>query len=71
MARRLAADEGLFAGTSTGANVIAVLRVAESLPEHEVVIGSWWRLSILAASRCRGRGMHLRHAHELPTPGNQ
>lgn len=37
MARRLAANEGLFAGTSTGANVIAALRVAESLPEHQVV----------------------------------
>jgi cysteine synthase A len=32
MARRLAAEEGIFAGTSTGANVIAALRVAESLP---------------------------------------
>ncbi len=32
MARRLAAEEGIFAGTSTGANVIAALRVAEALP---------------------------------------
>jgi cysteine synthase len=31
MARRLAAEEGLFAGTSTGANVVAALRVAENL----------------------------------------
>lgn len=38
MARRLAATEGLFAGTSTGANVIAALRVAERLPEDEVVV---------------------------------
>jgi cysteine synthase A len=31
MAFRLAREEGLFAGTSTGANVVAALRVAESL----------------------------------------
>jgi len=31
MARRLAKEEGLFAGTSSGANVIAALRVAERL----------------------------------------
>lgn len=31
MARRLAAEEGIFAGTSTGANVVAALRVAERL----------------------------------------
>ena len=31
MAIRLAREEGLFAGTSTGANVIAALRLAEQL----------------------------------------
>ncbi|MCP5053472.1 MAG: cysteine synthase family protein [bacterium] len=31
MARRLAKEEGLFAGTSSGANVIAAIRVAERL----------------------------------------
>jgi len=31
MTRRLAREEGLFAGTSTGANVVAALRVAERL----------------------------------------
>lgn len=31
MARRLAREEGLFAGTSSGANVIAAIRVAERL----------------------------------------
>ena len=31
MAFRLAREEGMFAGTSTGANVVAALRVAESL----------------------------------------
>ena len=31
MARRLAKEEGLFAGTSSGANVIAALKVAERL----------------------------------------
>jgi cysteine synthase A len=38
MAFRLAREEGLFAGTSTGANVIAALRLAERLgPEATVV----------------------------------
>jgi cysteine synthase A len=38
MARRLASEEGLFAGTSSGANVLAALRVAAQLgPERTVV----------------------------------
>ena len=38
MALRLAREEGLFAGTSTGANVIAALRLAEQLgPEATIV----------------------------------
>ena len=38
MARRLAAEEGIFAGASSGANVVAALRVAERLgPEATVV----------------------------------
>ena len=38
MARRLAREEGLFAGTSTGANVIAALRLAEQLgPKASIV----------------------------------
>jgi cysteine synthase len=38
MARRLAREEGLFAGTSSGANVIAAIQVAERLgPEAKVV----------------------------------
>jgi cysteine synthase len=38
MARRLAAEEGIFAGTSTGANVIAALRVAEQMPATARVV---------------------------------
>ena len=38
MVKRMAREEGLFAGTSTGANVIAALRLAEELgPEATVV----------------------------------
>ena len=38
MAFRLAREEGLFAGTSTGANVIAALRVAEELDPGATVV---------------------------------
>ena len=38
MALRLAREEGLFAGTSTGANVIAALRVAEQLGADATVV---------------------------------
>ena len=38
MARRLAWEEALFAGTSSGANVVAAIRVAERLgPSAKVV----------------------------------
>jgi cysteine synthase A len=38
MARRLAREEALFAGTSSGANVIAALRVAEQLGPRATVV---------------------------------
>jgi cysteine synthase A len=38
MARRLAREEGLFAGTSSGANVIAALRIAERLGPAATVV---------------------------------
>ena len=38
MARRLAREEGIFAGTSTGANVVAALRVAARLGEDATVV---------------------------------
>lgn len=38
MALRLAREEGLFAGTSTGANVIAALRLAEQLGRGAAVV---------------------------------
>jgi len=38
MARRLAREEGLFAGTSSGANVAAAIRIGEKLgPEASIV----------------------------------
>jgi cysteine synthase A len=37
MARRLAKEEGIFAGTSTGANIVAALRVAEKLGPGKTV----------------------------------
>ena len=38
MSLRLAREEGLFAGTSTGANVVAALRVAEQLGPDATVV---------------------------------
>jgi cysteine synthase B len=38
MARRLAREEGLLVGTSSGANVLAALRLALSLPEASVAV---------------------------------
>ena len=38
MVRRLAREEGLFAGTSTGANVIAALRLAEQLGPDATIV---------------------------------
>ena len=38
MALRLAREEGLFAGTSTGANVTAALRVAAELPPGSTIV---------------------------------
>jgi cysteine synthase len=38
MALRLAREEGLFAGASTGANVVAAMRLAEGLPSGATVV---------------------------------
>jgi len=38
MSLRLAREEGLFGGTSTGGNVVAALRVAENLPQGSTVV---------------------------------
>jgi cysteine synthase A len=38
MARRLAREEGMFAGTSSGANVIAAIRVGERLGPGATVV---------------------------------
>ncbi|MDQ3666970.1 MAG: cysteine synthase family protein [Acidobacteriota bacterium] len=38
MARRLAREEGLFVGVSSGANVLAALRLARSLPAESLVV---------------------------------
>jgi len=38
MAMRLAREEGLFAGTSTGGNVVAALRLAQRLPKTATIV---------------------------------
>ena len=38
MTRRLAREEGLFVGISSGANILAVLKVAEKAPENSVIV---------------------------------
>lgn len=37
-ARRLARDEGLFVGISSGANVAAALKISETAPENSVIV---------------------------------
>ncbi len=37
MARRLAGEEAIFAGTSTGANIVAALRIAARLGKGKTV----------------------------------
>jgi len=38
MALRLAREEGIFAGTSTGANVVAAMRVASQMPAGSTIV---------------------------------
>jgi cysteine synthase A len=38
MARRLAKEEGIFAGTSSGLNVVGALQLAEELGEGKTVV---------------------------------
>lgn len=38
MARRLAVEEGIFAGTSSGLNVVGALQLAEELGEGKTVV---------------------------------
>jgi cysteine synthase len=38
MTRRLAREEGIFAGTSSGANIVGALRLAEQLGPNDVVV---------------------------------
>jgi len=38
MALRLACEEGLLVGTSSGANVVAALNIARSLPRGSIVV---------------------------------
>jgi cysteine synthase A len=61
MMRRLAREEGIFAGTSTGANVLAALRVAEQLRPGATIV------TVL----CDTGMKYLRdHAGEVPGHGN-
>ena len=38
MVRRLAREEGLLVGTSSGANIFAALRLARTLPSGSIVV---------------------------------
>jgi cysteine synthase len=38
MSRRLAQEEGIFAGTSTGLNVVAALRLAKEVGKGGIVV---------------------------------
>ena len=56
MADRLAREEGIFGGTSTGANVVAALRVAETLPASATVVTVLCDTGIKYLSRRIARG---------------
>ena len=67
MAFRLAREEGLFAGTSTGCNVIAALRLAEELGPGATVV------TILCDTGMKylktyGPALEKVEAASLPTP---
>jgi cysteine synthase A len=64
MALRLAGEEGLFAGTSTGANMVAALRVAEQLGPSATIVTI---MCDTGMKYLRTYGAQL-HAH--PTPAS-
>lgn len=57
MAIRLAREEGLFCGTSTGANVVAALRLAEELRPDDVVV------TVMCDTGMKYLSSSLFHAH--------
>ena len=57
MTRRLAREEGIFAGTSSGANVVAALRVAERLGPDATVV------TVMVDSGLRYLSTDVFHAH--------
>ncbi|WP_208451094.1 PLP-dependent cysteine synthase family protein [Burkholderia cepacia] len=75
MAFRLAAEEGLFCGTSTGANVTGALRLAERLGRRRGIVLRYvdrsqrnWRIATrrTAWPGRHDRDDHVRHRHEVP-----
>jgi cysteine synthase A len=67
MARRLAREEGLFAGTSSGANVIAAIRVSESLGPDATVV------TLMVDSGLKYLSTHVYHedvSHHPKTPSS-
>ena len=64
MARQLAREEALFAGTSSGANVVAALRVAERLGPGRTVV------TLMADSGLKylGTDVYKRSGRSLATP---
>jgi cysteine synthase len=71
MARRLAREEGIFAGTSTGANVVVALRVAERLgpPATVATIVVDAGLRYLSTDLFRECGAAGRRGAGAPPPG--
>ena len=70
MALRLAREEGLFAGTSTGGNVTAALRLAEQPGPGATVVTvmcdtGMKYLKTYGAKLSEGRGVHERAAGRI------
>lgn len=71
MALRLAREEGLFAGTSTGANVLAALRLAEQLGPRATIVTVMCDTGMNGTELSRGASLCRDAGEKGTTKGSQ